>query len=100
MPVFDAPIPVWIDIDVVGDDLDFGSVFLAYEVGENSADDGCHSTVTLYVRTVVMYPLEENRPGDDDQWDIVGFAPRVEVFETWVELDVCGRLVQLAPAVR
>ena len=56
-------------LDIVADDLHVADLGLADEVGEEGADDGLHAAA------------------QDDDGDIVGAAPGVELLEGRVELD-------------
>ena len=66
VPVFDSPKPIWVDNCVIGDYLDFISLFLPHEVGKDSTDDRGHAA------------------RDDDDRHIVFFAPRIELLESGI----------------
>lgn len=58
------------ELDLVGDDINLGSVLLANEVSKNGSDDGGHAG------------------RDDDDGDVVGLGEGVELLEARVEGDI------------
>lgn len=83
----DVPFTVWVDIDIVRDDVDGTCDLVADEIRQHGADTRRHSTADG-MRSAKLIKNNRGLPRNNDDRNIIRPTPRIEVFESRVELDV------------
>lgn len=91
MTILNRPASVLLDIYVVGNDFYFFCLFVSDQIGQDSTDQRCHSTTTVWIRYWTSMNDIICLPGDNDDGDIGLFAVIVKVLESNVQSDVCDK---------